>query len=125
MNVFSPPQLSRRHFLLTASAGLSAATFGFSVTEAPASEPGSEINAWVVINPDDSIIIRFARAEMGQGNLTGLVQLVAEELDCDWSKVSYELIQPAESLKRNNAWGKLWTGGSVSIRTSLRAAVQN
>ncbi|MCA1867944.1 xanthine dehydrogenase family protein molybdopterin-binding subunit [Agrobacterium genomosp. 3] len=118
MNVFSPPQLSRRHFLLTASAGLSAATFGFSVTEAPASEPGSEINAWVVINPDDSIIIRFARAEMGQGNLTGLVQLVAEELDCDWSKVSYELIQPAESLKRNNAWGKLWTGGSVSIRTS-------
>ncbi len=45
-----------------------------------------EINAWVVIKPDDTVIIRIARAEMGQGTLTGLAQLVAEELECDWSQ---------------------------------------
>ena len=47
-----------------------------------------ELNAWVVIHPDDKVVIRIARSEMGQGTLTGLAQLVAEELECDWSKVT-------------------------------------
>ncbi len=60
-------------------------------TEAP------EINAWVVIHPDDTVVIRIARSEMGQGTLTGLAQLVAEELECDWSKVTTEYPTPGEN----------------------------
>ena len=44
-----------------------------------------EVNAWVVVRPDETVVIRIARSEMGQGTLTGLAQLVAEELDCDWA----------------------------------------
>ena len=53
-----------------------------------------EVNAWVVIRPDDTVVIRIARSEMGQGTLTGLAQLVAEELECDWSKVTTEYPTP-------------------------------
>ena len=53
---------------------------------------GAEVNAWVVIRPDDTCVIRIARSEMGQGTLTGLAQLVAEELECDWKKVTTEQI---------------------------------
>ncbi|HLL18898.1 MAG TPA: molybdopterin cofactor-binding domain-containing protein [Rubrivivax sp.] len=57
-----------------------------------------EVNAWVVVQPDDRVIIRIARSEMGQGTLTGLAQLVAEELDCDWAKVTTEYPTPAACL---------------------------
>ena len=43
---------------------------------------GPEVGIWVVISPDDTTTIRIARSEMGQGTLTGLAQLVADELDC-------------------------------------------
>ena len=77
-----------------------------------------EVNAWVVVKPDDSVIIRVARSEMGQGTLTGLAQLVAEELECDWSKVSTEYPTPATNLARNRVWGNYSTGGSRGIRES-------
>ena len=44
----------------------------------------AEINAWVVVRPDETCVLRIARSEMGQGTLTGLAQLVAEELECNW-----------------------------------------
>jgi CO/xanthine dehydrogenase Mo-binding subunit len=56
-----------------------------------------ELNAWVVIHPDDKVVIRIARSEMGQGTLTGLCQLVAEELECDWNKVTWEYPTPGEN----------------------------
>ena len=71
-----------------------------------------------MIKPDDTCVIRIARSEMGQGTLTGLAQLVAEELDCDWSKVAYEFPTPGDSLARKRAWGEFGTGGSRGIRTS-------
>ena len=77
-----------------------------------------EINAWVAIKPDDTVVIRIARSEMGQGTLTGLAQLVAEELDCDWNKVTTEHINPGQSLARKRIWGDMSTGGSRGIRTS-------
>ena len=77
-----------------------------------------EIGAWVVVKPDESVIIRIVRSEMGQGTSTGLAQLVAEELECDWSKVSIEFPTPGESLKRKRVWGDFSTGGSRGIRTS-------
>jgi isoquinoline 1-oxidoreductase beta subunit len=77
-----------------------------------------EINAWVVVQPDNRVIVRIARSEMGQGSLTGLAQLVAEELDCDWSKVSTEYPTPGQNLARDRIWGNFSTGGSRGIRES-------
>ena len=78
----------------------------------------SEVNVWVVIKPDDTCVIRIARSEMGQGTRTGLAQLVAEELECDWKKVSTEMPTPGQSVARNRAWGEMSTGGSRGIRIS-------
>ena len=77
-----------------------------------------EINAWVVIRPDDTVVIRVARSEMGQGTITGLAQLVAEELECDWSKVTTEYPTPGQSVARKRVWGDFSTGGSRGIRMS-------
>ena len=77
-----------------------------------------EINAWVLIQPDDTVVIRIARSEMGQGTLTGLAQLVAEELECDWSRVTTEYPTPGENLRRDRVWGSFSTGGSRGIRDS-------
>ncbi len=85
---------------------------------APAAPTAPEVNAWVVVRPDDSVVIRIARSEMGQGTLTGLAQLVAEELDCDWARVTTEYPTPGQSLKRNRVWGSFSTGGSQGIRQS-------
>ena len=52
-----------------------------------AAATASDINCWVAIAPDDAVTIRVAHDEMGQGAMTGLAMLVAEELDCDWNKV--------------------------------------
>ena len=68
--------------------------------------------------PDDRVVIRIVRSEMGQGTLTGLAQLVAEELECDWSKVSTEQPPPGRALARNRVWGNFSTGGSRGIRDS-------
>ena len=65
-------------------------------------------------------MIRIARSEMGQGSLTGLAQLVAEELECDWSKVTTEYPTPGQSLARHRVYGDMSTGGSRGIRTSQK-----
>src|SRR5262249_54563810 len=83
-----------------------------------AAAQGSELGVWVVIKPSDEVVIRIARSEMGQGTLTGLAQLVAEELQCDWSKVSTEYPTPGQNVARNRAWGDFSTGGSRGIRGS-------
>ncbi len=83
-----------------------------------AADGSPEVNAWVVIRPDDTVVIRIARSEMGQGTLTGLAQLVAEELECNWSKVTTEYPTPGQNVARKRAWGDFSTGGSRGIRTS-------
>jgi isoquinoline 1-oxidoreductase beta subunit len=116
-------RLSRRSFIVgtTAAAGGLALgvrlPFGSGSAEAQSSA-GAEIGAWVVVKPDDTCVIRIARSEMGQGTLTGLAQLVAEELECDWSKVTTESITPGQNLARKRVWGEMSTGGSRGIRTS-------
>jgi isoquinoline 1-oxidoreductase beta subunit len=84
----------------------------------PSADAPPEITAWVVVKPDDTVVIRIARSEMGQGSLTGLAQLVAEELDCDWSRVTTEYPTPGENLARKRVWGNFSTGGSRGIRES-------
>jgi isoquinoline 1-oxidoreductase beta subunit len=115
-------KISRRSFVIgTAAVGGGLALglhipFGGRVVRAQDGAP--EVNAWVVIRPDDTVVIRIARSEMGQGTLTGLAQLVAEELECDWAKVTTEYPTPGESVKRKRVWGDFSTGGSRGIRSS-------
>ena len=73
---------------------------------------GDEVGAWVVIRPNDDVVIRIARTEMGQGTLTGLAQLVAEELECDWKKVKTEMPTPGQNLARNRVWRDMATGAA-------------
>src|ERR1700740_1807122 len=79
-----------------------------------------EVNAWVVIRPDDTVVIRIARSEMGQGTLTGLAQLVAEELECDWKNVTTESITPGQNLSRQRVWGEWGSGGIRPSQDSVR-----
>src|SRR4051794_40287886 len=111
--------LGRRGFIASSAAVAGGFSLGFSFPYASAQAAEvQEVNAWVVIHPDDRVVIRIARSEMGQGSFTALAQLVAEELDCDWSKVSAEYASPNEHFRRNRVWGSMSTGGSQAIRTS-------
>lgn len=113
--------VSRRRFLGASAATAGSLVIGFHVpfdAQAQAAGTPAEVNAWVVVKPDDTVVIRIARSEMGQGTLTGLAQLVAEELECDWAKVTTEYPTPATNLARNRVWGNFSTGGSRGVRES-------
>jgi len=118
------PKISRRKFLVgTAAAGGGLALgfslpFGIGEAAAQSGAAASEVNIWVMVQPDDTCVIRIARAEMGQGTMTGLAQLVAEELECDWKKVKTQQITAGQNLARKRAWGDMSTSGSRGIRQS-------
>jgi len=122
---------SRRQFVIGSSAIATGLAIGFdlSLMSSANAADGSgtsammplatpEIGVWVVVKPNDDVVVRIVRSEMGQGTITGLAQMVAEELQCDWKKVSYDYPSPGENLKRNKVWGSYSTGGSRGIRTS-------
>ncbi|MEL6728727.1 MAG: molybdopterin cofactor-binding domain-containing protein [Pseudomonadota bacterium] len=119
--------LSRRNFIVgTGATGLTIgilASCAPSATEPEAPDysdlpPNPEVNAWVHIDHDDTVTVRIARSEMGQGTLTGLAQLVADELDADWDKVTTEYPTPGQNLARERVWRDFSTGGSQGIRGS-------
>src|ERR1700722_1709460 len=113
-------QLGRRSFLTAAVAAGGGLSLGWSIPKAAAqSATGAELGIWAVIQPDDTTIIRIARSEMGQGTLTGLAQLVADELDADWRFVKAEYVAPEVNLANKRAWGDMSTGGSRGIRASV------
>jgi isoquinoline 1-oxidoreductase subunit beta len=115
-------KMNRRSFIVSSAAVTGGLALGFELpfgTKTVLAQDGApEVNAWVVIQPNDTVVIRMARSEMGQGTITGLAQLVAEELECDWKKVTYEYPTPGTNLKRKRIWGDYSTGGSRGIRTS-------
>jgi isoquinoline 1-oxidoreductase beta subunit len=111
--------VSRRGFLHATSAVAGGLMVGFHVPGLARDEAATpELNAWVQVLPDETVVIRIARSEMGQGTLTGLAQLVAEELECDWARVKTEYPTPGQNLARNRAWGSMSTGGSRGVRES-------
>ena len=116
------PGFNRRSFMVGATAAGAGFALGLSLLSESdvvyAADGLPEVNAWVVIRPDETVVIRIMRSEMGQGSLTGLAQLVAEELDCDWSRVTTEFPTPGENLARNRVWGESNTTGSRAIRES-------
>ena len=106
------PKIDRRSFVIGTAAAGAGFSLGMSLPFGGAYAQGSaqgtpELNAWVVVKPDDTVVVRFARSEMGQGALTGLCQLVAEELECDWSKVTWEYVDPRENVRRKRLYGNM------------------
>ena len=116
------PKMNRRSFLASVAAVGGGLSLGFEIPFGPgtaaALTAAPEITAWIVIEPDDAVIIRVAKSEMGQGSFTALPMLVAEELECDWSKVQAEFAPPHENRRRNRVWGNMSTGASRSISAS-------
>ena len=117
------PKMNRRSFIVGTAAAGGGLAIGFDLPFGGpqvirAADGSPELTAWIVIRPDDTVVIRMARSEMGQGTITGLAQLVAEELECNWSKVTTEYPTPGQSVARKRAWGDFSTGGSRGIRMS-------
>ena len=130
--------LSRRHFILTAVTATGGFVIGVgampraagaaTVGVAPGSDENAyspnDIDAWIAIDPDDSILIRYQRSEMGQGSMTALPMMIAEELQCDWSKVRIEYASPNRNLRENKVYGPMFSHGSMSVRTSQKKVQQ-
>jgi isoquinoline 1-oxidoreductase subunit beta len=123
--------LSRRAFIrasLSAAGGLAVAAFAPELARATtiAGEPWSseagrapdEVNAFVVIDPDNSITLRVAKSDMGQGVLTSMAMIIAEELECDFAKVKVEYASANRNLVDGNVYQSMGTGGSRSVRSS-------
>lgn len=122
---------SRRQFILTGAtlAGGFAIGIGFGTPAAEAAVAAAEpwdatasspydIDAWIAIEPDGSVLIRYVRAELGQGSMTSLPMLVAEELECDWSKVRVDYASPNRNVREDNVYGDMSSVGSHSVRMS-------
>ena len=110
----------RRQFIVSSAALGGGMMLGvnFPLIAQAAGDALAEVTHWIVIQPDETVIIRIARSELGQGSFTGLAMLVAEELECDWGKVRPEYADVNEHVKRNRIFGPMTTGGSRSIRDS-------
>ncbi len=115
-------EMGRRDFLVKTAAATGALVIGFKLPHAARAADGAaqtpEVTHWIVIQPDETVVIRIARSELGQGTFTGLAQLVAEELECDWSKVRPEYADVNEHVRRNRIFKDMSTGGSRGIRDS-------
>jgi isoquinoline 1-oxidoreductase beta subunit len=111
--------LGRRSFLTASAAIGGGLALGISIPPAAAQAAAVEVGIWVTIGPDDITTVRIARSEMGQGTLTGLAQLVADELDADWRFIRAEYVAPEVNYASKRAWGDMSTGGSRGIRASV------
>jgi isoquinoline 1-oxidoreductase beta subunit len=135
MNQVIKTSITRRHFVVasaSAAGGLAISVAFPGLADAasigaqawgPESTP-NEINAFLAIDPDGSILIRSPHQEMGQGAITALPMIVAEELECDWSKVKVEYASPARNLREKNVYGEMTTVGSRGVRTSWQMLLQ-
>jgi isoquinoline 1-oxidoreductase subunit beta len=130
--------LSRRHFVFTAATA--AGGFMIGIGAAPRAAHGgtvtaepwdirngyspNDIDAWIAIDPDDSILIRYQRSEMGQGSMTALPMMITEELQCDWSKVRIEYASANRSIREDRVYGDMFSHGSMSVRQSQKKMQQ-
>jgi isoquinoline 1-oxidoreductase beta subunit len=130
--------LSRRHFIFTAASAAGGLMIGIGAVPGVADaatvldQPWSadhaydpnEIDAWIAIDPDDSILIRYQRSEMGQGSMTALPMIITEELQCDWSKVRIEYASANRNIRENRIYGDMFSHGSESVRDSQKKMQQ-
>lgn len=116
--------LNRRQFLATAAAAQGAFVMGFwaplqranaADLKAGGATAVPEVNAWIVIAPDDIVTIRIAQTELGQGVWTSNAMMVAEELQCDWAKVRPEYASVnRDARERAPAWSLSVKGGGAT-----------
>ncbi|MGH6769346.1 MAG: molybdopterin cofactor-binding domain-containing protein [Xanthobacteraceae bacterium] len=115
------PKIDRRSFVVGSAAAGGGLMLGMALPfgiNAAHAQGTPELNAWVVVRPDETVVVRFVRSEMGQGSLTGLCQLIAEELECDWKRVTWEYVDPRQNIVRKRVWGAFNSTGSRAIRQS-------
>lgn len=114
------PELTRRGFIKSSLSAAGGLLISFHVPwVARASTPPAEINAWLSIDPDGTITIRVAKAEMGQGVLSSLPMIVAEELEADWRTVRAEYADANRQVREDRVYGRMLTAGSSSVRQSM------
>ena len=107
---------TRRGFMIGA-AGLSfGITTGLASGIAEAKAKDAVLNPWVTISTDGTISIMSPAAEMGQGSLTSLPLILAEELDADWKHVRVVPAPPINAIFKNPAYGFMYTSGSNAVR---------
>jgi len=127
--------ITRRQFVVasvSAAGGLAISVTLPSLADAASIGPqawgpdsvANEVNAFVAIDADGGVLIRSPHQEMGQGAITALPMIVAEELECDWSKVTVEHASPARNLREHNVYGDMLTVGSRGVRTSWQMLLQ-
>src|SRR5580704_6463075 len=138
MDRLTASKLTRRHFIVTAATAAGGFAIGLSIAPRTAraatvvAQPWNDdhaydphdIDAWIAIDPDDSILIRYQRSEMGQGSMTALPMIITEELQCDWSKVRIEYASPNRNIRENKVYGGMFSNGSRSVRASQKKMQQ-
>ncbi len=118
--------VTRRHFLKVSAAAGGGMLIGFCIPEAfaasvqakPWTTPpeGAEINAWLAIDKEGNVTIRVPHTEMGQGALTAVSMMIAEELDVDWTRVRAVFADPNRHLRNGNEYKSMNTSGSAVVR---------
>src|SRR5262245_62681568 len=128
-NSDTPRGFSRRRFLVATASAAGGLAIGVALPGVAGAVPmgpepwdktaaDGEINAWILIEPDDSVVIRVAQSEMGEGVLTSMPMIVAEELACDWNKVRAEYASANRNVREDNIYQRMGTGGSRAVRAS-------
>jgi isoquinoline 1-oxidoreductase beta subunit len=115
---------SRRQFMIGAAGFSFAIALGDAGDAAAAviaaDEPGKKMSPWVTVATDDTVAIMSPAAEMGQGSLTSLPLILAEELDADWAKVRIVVAPPNDELYKNPVFGFMYTAGSNAVTGYFR-----
>ena len=115
----------RRSIAARLSQRLAGLTFGFTLSasgvgSALAQSAGEIQTAWVTIRTNGIVSIMSPAAEMGQGSLTSLALIIAEELDADWSRVRVEMSPLDDKVYGNPRYGFMYTAGSASVPTYFK-----
>src|SRR2546430_1231381 len=137
MSAVLPGKFDRRAFLKTSAAAAGGLVLGFYLPEnaLEAATVDARLNAYVQIGTDDSITLYIHKAEMGQGTVTSLSMLLAEELECDWTKIRTEFpgVDPVAfgpmqgvfgSMSVRTSWEPLRKAGATACEMLVQAAAQ-
>jgi isoquinoline 1-oxidoreductase subunit beta len=112
--------ISRRGFMVGAAGFTFAVASRLPFGSAEAAGKDVALSPWVTISTDDTIAIMSPAAEMGQGSLTSLPLILAEELDADWAKVRIVVAPPNDELYKNPVFGYMYTAGSNAVTSYFK-----
>lgn len=123
-------EISRRDFLVTTASAAGGLMIGFHLSSAsaaanvnaqpwliPTDKEGTEINAWLTIDPTGVVTVRVPHTEQGQGALTSVPMMIAEELEVDWKMIKAVFADPNRHVRNNNEYVTMSTAGSNVVRT--------